>query len=191
MNESYFSGLGVYLIDTAASLYIFALMLRFLLQWVEADFYNPISKFLVKITHPPLKPLRRFIPPLGRIDTASLVLMLILQASAVYAISLLQFFRISPAGLLFLSIGQLLELLYNIYFYSILISVALSWFAPRGYNPAVEILYALTEPVLRIFRSIIPPMGGLDVSPLLALVGLQFAKMAIQPPLQQLVAMLN
>ena len=191
MSESYLSGLAVFLIDTLTSLYVFALMLRFLLQWVEADFYNPISRFLVKITHPPLRPLRRLIPSIGRIDTASVVLMLVLQALDIFLVSALQQVSISPPGLLLVAVWRLLELLYDIYFYSILISVALSWFAPRGYNPAVALLFALTEPLLRLFRRVLPPMGGIDLSPLLALIVLQFAKMVLQPPLQQLIAMLN
>jgi YggT family protein len=191
VSDSYFSGLGVFLIDTLVSLYVFALMLRFLLQWVEADFYNPISQFLVKLTHLPLRYLRRFIPSVGRIDTASLVLMLALQMMGDYLVFTLQQISASPASLLVVALGQLLELLYNILFYSILISVVLSWVAPRGYNPATKLLYDLTDPLLGFFRRFLPPMGGIDLSPLLALIALQFAKMAVVPLLQQLIAVLN
>ena len=191
MSDSYFSGLGVFLIDTLVSLYVFALMLRFLLQWVEADFYNPISQFLVKVTHPPLRSLRRFIHSLGRMDTASLVLMLAVQVLGDYLVFTLQQISASPASLLVVALGQLLELLYNILFYSILISVVLSWVAPRGYNPATKLLYDLTDPLLGFFRRFLPPMGGIDLSPLLALFALQFAKMAVLPLLQQLLAVIN
>lgn len=191
MSDSYFSGLGVFLIDTFVSLYLFALMLRFLLQWVEADFYNPISQFLVKLTHPPLRYLRRFIPSVRRIDSASLVLMLAVQILSDYLVFTLQQISASPASLLLVALGQLLELLYNILFYSILISVVLSWVAPRGYNPAMKLLYDLTDPLLAFFRRYLPPMGGIDISPLLALVALQFAKMAILPLLQQMISALN
>jgi YggT family protein len=191
VSDSYFSGLGVFLIDTLVSLYVFALMLRFLLQWAEADFYNPISQFLVKVTHPPLRYLRRFISSVGRIDTASLVLMLAVQALGDYLVFMLQQISASPASLLVVALGQLLELLYNILFYSILISVVLSWVAPRGYNPATKLLYDLTDPLLGFFRRFLPPMGGMDLSPLLALIALQFAKMAVMPLLQQLIAVLN
>lgn len=191
MSESYLSGLGVFLVDTLASLYVFVLMLRFLLQWLEADFYNPISQFLVKVTHPPLRHLRRFIPSIGRVDTASLVLMLAVQGLDLYLVSVLQRVSIGPASLLVAAFVQLLDLLYNIFFYSILISVVLSWVAPRGHNPAVALLHGLTEPLLRSFRRVLPPLGGVDLSPLLALVVLQFAKMVIFPPLQQLIYMLN
>ena len=191
MSDSYFSGLGVFLIDTFVSLYLFALMLRFLLQWAEADFYNPISQFLVKLTHPPLRYLRRFIPSVRRIDSASLVLMLAVQMLSDYLVFTLQQISASPASLLLVALGQLLELLYNILFYSILISVVLSWVAPRGYNPAMKLLYDLTDPLLAFFRRFLPPMGGIDISPLLALVALQFAKMAILPLLQQMIGALN
>ena len=191
MSNSYLSGLGVFLVDTLVSLYLFALMLRFLLQWVEADFYNPISQILVKLTHPPLRFIRRFIPSIRRIDTASLVLMLSLQVLADYIVFSLQQISISPASLLVVALGQLLELLYNILFYSILISVVLSWVAPRGYNPAIKLLFDLTDPLLGFFRRFLPPMGGIDLSPLVALFALQFGKMAVMPLLQQLIAILN
>ncbi len=191
MSDSYFSGLGVFLIDTSVSLYVFALMLRFLLQWAEADFYNPISQFLVKLTHPPLRYLRRFIPSVRRIDSASLVLMLAVQTLSDYLVFTLQQISASPASLLVVALGQLLELLYNILFYSILISVVLSWVAPRGHNPAIKLLYDLTDPLLAFFRRFLPPMGGIDISPLVALIALQFAKMAIMPLLQQMISALN
>ena len=191
MSTSYFSVLGVFLVDTLVSLYVFALMLRFLLQWAEADFYNPISQFLVKLTHPPLRYLRRFIPSVGRIDTASLGLMLALQMLGDYLVFTLQQISASPGSLLVVALGQLFEILYNILFYSILISVVLSWVAPRGYNPAIKLLYDLTDPLLSFFRRYLPPMGGIDLSPLIALFALQFAKMAIMPLLQQLIVVFN
>jgi YggT family protein len=87
--------------------------------------------------------------------------------------------------------GQLLEMAYNIFFYSILIYAVLSWVAPRGYNPALAILYGLSEPTLSLVRRILPPIGGVDLSPLLALIALQFTRMVVLPPLQQLIAILN
>ena len=191
MSGSYWVSPAVFLVETLSGLYIFALMLRFLLQWLEADFYNPISQFLVKLTHPPLHRLRRVIPSIGPFDTASLALMLALQALDLYLVATLQQFQLSPASLGLAAFAQLLELLYDIFFYAILISAVLSWFAPRGYNPAIALLHSLTEPPLRAVRSVLPPMGGVDLSPLLALIALQFAKMVIFPPLQQLIAMLN
>jgi YggT family protein len=191
MSESYLLSPAIFLIDTFVSLYVFALMLRFLLQWLEADFYNPISQFLVKITHPPLRLLRRFIPAIGKIDTSALVLMLVLQVAGDYLVFTLQQINISPASLVVAASVQLLEILYDIFFYSILITAVLSWVAPGGYNPATKLLNDLTEPLLRFFRRALPPVGGLDIAPLFGLIGLQLAKMIVMPPLQQLIAVLN
>ena len=191
MNSAYFANPLVFLIDTVMSLYVFALLLRFLLQWVEADFYNPISQFLVKLTHPPLRVLRRFIPPLGRADTATLVLMALLQMLDGYLVFLIQGVSITPAALAAWAAVQLVELVFNVYLFSIVVVALLSWIEMRGYNPASSLLRSLTEPLLGLFRRILPPMGGLDLSPLFALIALQFVKMTALPPLQQLVGYLN
>lgn len=191
MDAGYLVSPAVFLVDTLFSLYVFALMLRFLLQWVEADFYNPISQFLVKLTHPPLRLLRRFIPSIGRIDTASVVLMLALQMLGGYLVFLIQGLSVSPIALAAWSLSQLVELLFNIYLFAIIIGAILSWVGSRAYNSASSLLYRLTEPVLRICRRVLPPMGGIDLSPMLALIAIQLAKMLILPPLQQLTVVLN
>jgi YggT family protein len=191
MDTGYLVSPAVFLIDTLFSLYVFALMLRFLLQWVEADFYNPISQFLVKLTHPPLRIMRRFIPSIGRIDTASIILMMLVQMLGGYLVFLVQGLSVSPAALAAWSFSQLVELLFNIYLFAIIIGAILSWFGSMAYNPAASLLYSLTEPVLRVFRRILPPMGGMDLSPLIALIAIQVAKMVILPPLQQMTVLLN
>jgi len=191
MDTGYLVSPAVFLVDTLFSLYVFAVMMRFLLQWVEADFYNPISQFLVKLTHPPLRLLRRFIPSIGRIDTASVVLMLALQMLGGYLVFLLQGLGVGPLALAAWSLAQLVELLFNIYLFSIIIGAILSWFGSMAYNPVASLLYSLTEPVLRVFRRVLPPMGGIDLSPLIAIIAIQLGKMIILPPLQQLTAVLN
>lgn len=191
MDAGYLVGPAVFLIDTLFSLYVFALMLRFLLQWVEADFYNPISQFLVKLTHPPLRLLRRFIPSIGRIDTASVILMMLIQMLGGYLVFLVQGLSVSPVALAAWSFSQLIELLFNIYLFAIIIGAILSWFGSMAYNPAASLLYSLTEPVLRVFRRIMPPIGGIDLSPMFALIAIQLSKMVILPPLQQMTVLLN
>ncbi len=175
----------IFIIDSLFSLYILAVLLRFLLQWSNADFYNPISQFLVKITHPPLKLLRRFIPAIGKIDTSSLVLALLLQITADFTILVLKGVMISFAALLILSFTQLVSLFFNIFIFAIFARAILSWIDPASYNSATSILYSLTEPVLNLCRRIIPDLGGIDLSPLAALLLLQVAKMLVIPPLQQ------
>ena len=104
MGSTYLTDPIIFLIDTLFSLYILAVLLRFLLQWCGADFYNPISQFLVKATHPPLKILRRFVPSIGKIDTSSLILVLALQMLADFSILLLKGVTINIGALTILSI---------------------------------------------------------------------------------------
>jgi YggT family protein len=190
MSADYLINPAVFLIKTVFSLYVFALLLRFVFQWVSADYYNPISQFLIKITHPPLRLLRRFIPAIGRVDTASLVLMLGLQMLGGYLIFTLEGGGLSFPALLVWSVAELLDLVFNLYFFAIVIRAVLSWVGPSRYNPAVSLLYSLTEPLLRSSRRLIPPMGGIDLSPLIPLIGIQLARMLVLPPLQQLVSVL-
>ncbi|WP_327037033.1 YggT family protein [Methyloterricola oryzae] len=191
MDLGYLVNPTVFVVDTLFSLYVFAIMLRFLFQWVEADFYNPISQALVKITHPPLRVLRRFIPSLGRIDTSSLVLMLIVQMLGGYLVFLLQGVSASLAVLSVWALSQLLELFFNVMTFSIIIRALLSWFGSMSYNPASSLLYSLTEPTMRTCRKLIGPIAGIDLSPLIALIALQVGKMVILPPLQQTIALLS
>lgn len=191
MNSGYLSTPAVFLIDTLFGLYVFALMLRFLLQWMEADFYNPISQFLVKLTHPPLKLLRRFIPSIGRVDTAALLLMFSVQFFAGFLVFLIQGISFNAVMLVVWTLGQLLELFFNIFFFAIIIGALMSWVATGSYSPAAALIFQLTEPLLRIFRRSLPAMGGIDLSPMAALIALQLAKMLILPLLQQFAVVFN
>jgi len=191
MGANYVTDPVVFLIDTLFSLYILAVMLRFLLQWIRADFYNPVSQFLVKITHPPLKIMRRFIPAVGRVDSSSLLLALILQMFANFSILALKGLSIGVVALTLLSFTDLLKMLLDIFVYAIFAAALLSWFAAGSYSAVASILYSLTEPMLSICRKVLPDMGGIDLSPLVALLLLQLAKMMILPPLQQLAGLLS
>lgn len=191
MDSSYMTNPVIFLIDTLVSLYILALLLRFLLQWVSAEYYNPISQFLVQITHPPVKLFRRYIPSIGKIDTASLVLVMLLQMLADFSILALKGLSISIGGLVLLSFSQLLSLIINIFIFAVFARAILSWFGQSAYNSAASILYSLTEPLLRMCRNIVPILGGMDLSPLVALIALQLAKMLILPPLQQIITLIG
>jgi len=191
MGNSYMSDPAIFLIDTVASLYILAIVLRFLFQWTRVDFYNPISQFLVKITHPPLKIFRRFIPSIGKIDTSSIVLALILQMLADFSILMLKGVMVSISALIILSFTQLVSLIINVFVFAVFARAILSWFDSGNYNSASSILQTLTEPLLGMCRKIIPDLGGIDLSPLVALVILQLAKMMILPPLNQLASLIG
>ncbi|RZU99220.1 YggT family protein [Spiribacter vilamensis] len=186
MGSGYLANPLAFLVDTVFSLYIMAVMLRFLLQWSRADFYNPLSQFLVRITQPALQPLRRFIPAWGGVDIAAIVLMIILQ---IIALSLLMAIAgVTPRidYLLLRAPAELISLLLNVYLIAIVVRAILSWVSPNDYNPATTVLLGLTEPVIRPFRAILPDLGGIDLSPLAAIVAIQVVKMLVLPPLDQI-----
>jgi YggT family protein len=187
----YFGNAAVFLIQTVFGLYILAVLLRFLLQWVHADFYNPVSQFLVKMTTPLLRPLRRVIPGFGGIDVASVVLMLVLQIIELALVALLLNQPMSVSGLLVLAVAALLGLLFKVFLFSILIQVILSWVRPGDHSPVSLLLYQLNEPLLAPARRIIPAFSGLDLSPILVLVLLQLSLMIIVAPLQDFGGMLS
>lgn len=180
---NYAGNAGVFLVQTIFGLYLIAVMLRVLLQISRADFYNPVSQFLVKVTNPPLVPLRRLIPGFMGMDMAAIVLLLILQALELFLVGLVQGYTIAPLGMLVLTIVQLLNLLLNVYFFTILIQIILSWVNPGGYNPAVALLHGINEPVLSRARRLIPPISGFDLSPMLVLIAFQLIKMLFIAPI--------
>lgn len=176
-----------FIIDTLATLYTGAVLLRLLLQLVKADYYNPICQFVVTITHPVLRPLRRAIPSAGRFDTASLVLMLALQTLALVILAVLQGLTLpSLGGILVLALMHTLELFFDFYVGVILGSALLSWISPQGHSPVVSLLYSLSEPVLEPARRLLPTIGGIDLSPLAVLMALELVRMLMLPLLQQL-----
>ena len=171
----------VYLVQTLLSLYLVTMLLRFLLQLVRADFYNPISQFIVKVTNPLVIPLRRVIPGLGGIDVSSLLLALLLQLAAIVAMLLIN--GLSPPGILLLlawSVLGVLGLLVNMYFFALLAMIILSWVAAGSRHPAIYLLYQITEPVMAPFRKVLPPMGGLDLSPILVFVLINIIQIALR-----------
>lgn len=188
MGADYFTSPVEFVIGTLFSLYVLVLMLRFLLAWVRADFYNPVSQFLVKATNPLLVPLRRIVPPLGGIDMASVVLMLAVQMLGIALILLLRGGGIGFQALVFISLAELVDLAFKVYIYGIVIQAILSWVNPGTYNPAVSLLHSLTEPVLRPARRVIPPIGGMDLSPLVAILVLEVLRRLIVPLLGALAA---
>lgn len=191
MGTDYMTNPLIFLIDSLFSLYILLVVLRFLLQWTQADFYNPISRFLVKATHPPLKLLRRFVPSIGKIDTSSIVLALGLQIIADFLILLVKGVLVNFPALIILSFTQLLTLIFNVFIFAVFGRAILSWFDPGNYNPATSILFSLTEPLLNLCRKVIPDLGGIDLSPLIAIMMLQLAKMIFLPPLSQLAILIG
>ena len=163
MNQA-LSSAGIVLAQAVITLATFAFLLRFILQAVRADFYNPITQAIVRITDPVLKPTRKLIPPISGLDVASLLITLLLQLALVF----LLFYGISPVTAVVLASFRLLNQVLTFYFFTMFIVVILSWVAPGSRHPGAELVHQVTEPVLAPFRRLIPPVGGLDLSIMVA-----------------------
>jgi YggT family protein len=168
-----------YLVGTIIDLYIAAILIRLLLQWVRADFYNPVCQFLVKVTDPVIVPLRRVIPSIRRLDTASVLLIIALEIFSVWIASRISSQPLNFEQIVLFSLMKLAATLLMTYFFLIIASVVLSWVGAQMRHPVVPLVYQLTEPLLRPFRKIIPSIAGIDLSPLFALIAIRFLLLLI------------
>jgi YggT family protein len=195
MGSGYLTSPLMLIINTLFDLYILLVLLRFLLQMLRADFYNPVSQFIVRLTTPPLRLLRRFIPSMGGQDAASIVLCLLLIYGKFTVMRLLSIpaahiggvmapiGSVSLVGLLVLSVAALLALVLTVFLVAVIIQVILSWVSPGHYNPVIGLVNRIAEPVLRPIRKFIPPLGGIDLTPLFASLLLLVTKMLVIPPI--------
>lgn len=171
---------AVYVVQTLGSLYLLIVLLRFILQLVRADFYNPLSQFIVRTTQPLLKPLRRVIPGFAGIDTASLILALAVQLVLLAIIIKLMGAALPPVlQLIIWSLVGVTALFIKVFFFALIISVILSWVAPQSHNPAVILINQLCEPLLAPIRRFLPSLGGLDLSPIFAFIALRLLDMLL------------
>lgn len=170
----------IFIIQTLLGLLVMAFLLRLLLPLCRADARNPLSQAIIKLTNPLVLPLRRVLPPIKRLDTASLVALLAVQLASTAIVWVLSGYGLSaPIALIFAALRELLLTLLQFYFIAILINALLSWVAPGTYSPAVNILDSLCAPVLRPFRRLIPPIAGIDLSALFALIAIQAVRILI------------
>lgn len=176
-----FSEIGDLLIRTFFNLFLVAVLLRFLLQVARADFYNPVSQFLVRVTNPVLKPLRRIIPGALGIDFASIVLALVVEMVTISAILLIYGAGLpGPLRLLIWSVLGCVAMVVSIYYIAILAGIILSWVAMGSHNPTIVLINQLTEPVLAPFRKLLPPIGGLDLSPILVFLAINVVQIVLR-----------
>ena len=170
------------IISSVVELYTMLVLLRLMMQLARADFYNPISQFIVKATDPLLKPLRRFIPGLWGVDMPSIVLALLVQIVGLVLMMLLKgTVTIDPVLFLLLGLFGVINIGLKIAFFAIIIVIVVSWIAPQSYNPAVSLLRQISDPLMAPFRKIIPPMGGLDFAPMLAMFVIHVLRSIILP----------
>jgi len=170
----------VFIIRTLVDLYIITFLLRIIMQWIRADFRNPLTQFILRVTDPLVVPLRRIVPGVGNLDTASLIVVLVLELVVTVALV-----KITCVGepqimpIISLTILRTIFLTLRVYLFVILIHVILSWVSPGTYNPIAALLASISAPVLRPLRRLIPAIGGLDLSALFALIGIQALTMLL------------
>jgi YggT family protein len=176
--------IAIYIINTLGTLYISLVLVRFLAQLVRADYYNPVSKALVKYTNPLLVPLRKIIPGFMGIDLAAIVLAIALQAVVLQSVLLIAGLGLfNPFTLLIWALVALLKLLAGIYFWGVIVMMIASWVAQGSRNPALGLLQQILEPVMAPFRKILPPLGMLDLSPILFFMVLNIIRVYVLPAL--------
>lgn len=165
--------IALFLTNTLLSIYISLIMIRFLLALLRADFYNPISQTIVRFTNPPLVFLRRIIPPVGKFDSAAIVLMLVLQYFELWLRTLIMGHAAPFLALIIVTILELIRLNIWIFIIALIVQALLSWINPGMYhlqNPMAGILNSLTAPILRPIRQMLPRTGMIDFSPMLAII---------------------
>jgi len=171
--------IAAYLINSFAGLFFWAVILRFLLQLARADFYNPLSQGLVRLTNPLLKPLRRFIPGMFGLDLAALVLAMLIKAATLFLLLLLDHKTTYGIYLLIWPAIYILVTILNIYYVAIFASIITSFVAQGSYHPFVVLTQQIAEPIMAPCRKLLPPMGGLDFSPMIVLAGLYVVRILL------------
>lgn len=162
-----------FIVKTLTQLFILLLLLRFWLPVLRADFRNPVAQGILRFTSPLVVPVRRILPSIGRLDTATVLIAFVIQFLVVVVLLAIMGRTAGALPIAIVSVIELAILSLNLFFFVILIRIVLSWVAPGNYNPVTALLYTLSEPILRPFRRLIPSIGGLDVSPIFAIVLLQ------------------
>jgi YggT family protein len=169
-----------FIVDTLLGLYQMVVLLRLLMQLTRADFRNPVARAIVQVTDPLILPLRRVLPPMQRVDTASVVAVLLVTVIKVYLLQLLFGLGLPGAAVLAIRVlRDIVDLILKTYLYSLILHAILSFAAQGGYSPAQSILASICEPVLRPIRRHLPSIAGLDLSPLWACIAIQALRILI------------
>jgi len=159
-----------YIIQSIGQLLLLLLLLRFWLPWFKADFRNPIAQGILRLTSPIIVPVRRLLPSVGLLDTATILVAYVLQFLLITALVALQGRLFNAVPIAIVAAIELLILSLNLFFFVILIRIILGWFAPATHNPLTMMLHSLAEPILAPFRRWVPPMGGIDISPIMPII---------------------
>ena len=163
-----------FLVQTLVHLYLVVVLLRILLEAVRADFYNPVVQVLTRLTDPLIDPVARIVPRVGRINVAAVLILYGVQLIGLFLVLALSGRTLGPLVLSVLALKELLRMLLTLYMILIIIGVILSWVGHNVRHPIVPLVFQLVDPVLAPIRRVLPGLGGLDLSPLVAIIGIQF-----------------
>ena len=165
---------GLMLVNTLINIYLFLLMLRFLLQASRADYYNPLSQSVVKITQPVVGLFQGFLGPVaGRFDLATLAEGFVLKVVSIIAIFMVIGVGMPPiAGLLIAGVAALANAILKIYFFALIVMIILSWVAPNASHPGALLVMQLVEPIMAPVRKVIPALGMIDLSPIVVFIAI-------------------
>ena len=174
------SQIATFLVEAIFSLYIAAVVIRLLLGFARANFHNPLSQFLVKITNPVLVPLRRFVPSFGSIDTSAVLLAYGLTLIKISLLFLITRGAIMFPESLFIALGELITTIIWVYLIALILQAVISWVGNTQGNPIAPLINSLTNPMLRPIRKVVPLVGMMDLSPLVAILGLNILLIIVQ-----------
>jgi len=170
----------IFLFKTLTDLYLLTFLLRFIMQWARSIHYNPFAQFVYKVTGPLVIPVRRILPSIRGLDTATLIVIVALEILATWLLQRFAGLALPIGPLLLYALLRLTALVLLFYTGAVLLYVLLSWFGDRGRNPMATLLGELVEPVLRPARLLLPAIGGLDLSPIIVIVLLQTTLLALR-----------
>ena len=155
------------IIRTLGQIIAFIAVLRFLMQTMNVDYYNPISQAVARITQPLVAPLQRVLPRIGRVDISALIVAFLFTLLTLFILVSLSQIEVDVVTLTVLSLVSVFNLLLTILFWATIGSVIISWVAPGSHHPGPQLIVQLTEPLFAQVRRVLPALGGLDLSPIL------------------------
>jgi len=176
---------SIFLIQTLFHMYLMVLLLRLILPWVQADYYHPVSQFVITLTDPLVLPIQRWLPYIRHVNVPTLIVLFSIDILQWVLLWLLRYQKLpNLSGVLILSVGDLLGLLINLEFFAIILLVILSWVNP--YHPIAILLARLSNPVLQPVRRYVPIIAGFDISPVIGLIALQLLGIVLAAPIKHI-----
>ncbi len=172
MTGSFYNA-SAFLISALFGLYLYVLTIRFIMAIARVNYFNPVTQIIIKLTQPLVAPLRRVVPNVRNVEIATLIWILLFELAKLITLSFLMYGSFLVTDTFFFTVTETIRLILKTYFYAILIQAILSW-VQQGYTPIGQLLMQITQPILYPFQRVIPPVGGIDISAIPALLVLQF-----------------